>query len=159
MTFDAWPVNSRTITQGYGENPEFYAKFGLPGHEGLDFRAPEGSRIYAVWDGIVKRISTDLSHPYGNFVVIQHANDYTTTYAHLSRIDVKENQTVYSDESIGLAGNTGNSFGAHLHLTLKRNGKYIISFPILDTTQQILHLTLKRNGKYIDPTPFLPEIE
>ena len=135
MTFDVWPVNSRIITQGYGENPEFYEKFGLPGHEGLDFRAPEGSRIYAVWDGIVKRISTNLSHPYGNFVVIQHANDYTTTYAHLSRIDVKENQTVYSDESIGLAGNTGNSFGAHLHLTLKRS------------------------GKYIDPTPFLPEIE
>ncbi len=122
-----WPTKFDKITQEFGVRPEFYQKFGLPGHEGLDFRSPEGSEIYAVADGFVSRVSLDgntdpNNKPYGNQVRVQHGNGFTTVYAHLSEVVVIEGQAVRAGQLVGLGGNTGNSFGAHLHLTLKKEG-------------------------------------
>ncbi len=122
-----WPTQFDRITQEFGVRPEFYKKFGLPGHEGIDFQAPEGSEIYAVADGFVSRVSLDGNSnpnkkPYGNQVRIQHGNGFTSVYAHLSSVVVMEGQAVRAGQLIGLGGNTGNSFGAHLHLTLKKDG-------------------------------------
>ncbi|MBN1954562.1 MAG: SH3 domain-containing protein [Anaerolineae bacterium] len=128
MTFQInWPTQYGTITQQFNQRPEFYAKFGLPGHEGLDFQAPEGSEIYAAADGVVSEVRLDgdsdpLHKPYGNQVRIQHAGPYLTIYAHLSHVVVSVGQPVKAGQLVGLAGNTGNSFGAHLHLTLKKEG-------------------------------------
>lgn len=122
-----WPTEYGTITQRFGENPQFYGKFGLPGHEGLDFRAPEGSEIYAAADGVVTDVRLDgfsdpLLKPYGNQVRIQHDGRYLTIYAHLSEVVVMRGETVKAGQLIALAGNTGNSSAAHLHLSLKRHG-------------------------------------
>ena len=122
-----WPTEYGTITQRFGENPRFYNKFGLPGHEGVDIRAPEGSEIYAAADGLVTDVRMDgfsdpLLKPYGNQVRIQHAGGYQTIYAHLSEVVVMRGQIVKAGQLIGLAGKTGNSSGAHLHLSLKRQG-------------------------------------
>jgi hypothetical protein len=122
-----WPVKNSFITQQFGERPEFYKPFGLPGHEGIDFNAPEGAEIYAAADGVVSQVRLDgdsdpVRKPYGNQVRIQHDGGYLTTYAHLSQVIARQGQTVGAGQLIGLSGHTGNSQGAHLYLTLKKQG-------------------------------------
>jgi predicted flap endonuclease-1-like 5' DNA nuclease len=122
-----WPTQYDGITQRFGENPQFYEKFGLPGHEGLDFAAPLGSEIYAVADGLVSDIRLDgssnpLLKPYGNQVRIEHNGGFQTIYAHLSEVTVVRGEQVKAGQLIALSGNTGNSMGAHLHLSLKKLG-------------------------------------
>lgn len=122
-----WPTQHGTITQVFGANPQVYNKFGLPGHEGLDFVAPLGSEIYAVADGFVSDIRLDgnsspMQLPYGNQVRVQHDDGYETIYAHLDQVVVVRGQVVRAGQLIALADDTGNSTGSHLHLTLKKKG-------------------------------------
>jgi Peptidase family M23 len=126
----AMPVKTGRITQHFGEHPENYEGFGLPGHEGIDFGVPEGTQIFACADGVVSRVQLDgntdrKGRPYGNQVRIRHTNDegiFETVYAHLSQALVAPDNTIRAGELIGLSGNTGNSSGPHLHLTLKKQG-------------------------------------
>ena len=152
MTFRIrWPTQFNIITQEFGARPEFYGKFGLPGHEGIDFEAPEGSELYAVADGVVSDVRPDgdsdpVGKPYGNQLRIQHGEGYTSIYAHLSQIFAQRGQPVQAGQLIGLSGNTGNSFGAHLHLTIKKNGAtqaHETSFPY----------------DIIDPSPYVGAFE
>lgn len=69
---------------------------------------------------------------YGNCVKIQHANGYCTLYAHLSSVSVKLNQQVAQGQDIGVMGNTGNSYGAHLHFEVWKDGKRIDPTPYLE---------------------------
>lgn len=123
-----WPTDHNTITQEFGARPEYYSRFNLPGHEGLDFQAGVGDRIYAVADGVVSEVRLEgymdrLARPYGNQVRIQHEGEqYTSVYAHLSKALVIDGQAVKAGQLIGLGGDTGNCEGAHLHLTLKKRG-------------------------------------
>lgn len=139
----SWPTEYQTVTQAFGINPQWYSKFGLPGHEGLDIRAPLHSKIYACADGEVYAIHNNLDdHPYGNHIRIKHDGGYQTIYAHLEEILVEVGQKVIRKQYIGVADSTGNSSGSHLHLTLKKDGA-----------------TLKGETIYpndiIDPTPYL----
>lgn len=126
--FEAWPTEHRVINQGFGKNPDWYAKYGLPGHEGVDVRAPHGSAIYAVADGTVievgddRKKKTEGGHNYGVRVYLQHRDGWVTIYAHLDSRLVNKGDSVKAGQTIGRADNTGNSSGSHLHLTLKRNG-------------------------------------
>lgn len=127
-----WPVDSFRINQHFGENPQAYKPFKLPGHEGLDFFAPDGANIYAAADGVVYQAGHPDNHPYGLHIRIRHKNGsqtYHTVYAHLSRALVQVNQKVTAGEVIGLADNTGNSSGSHLHLTLKIDGQTTSGYP------------------------------
>jgi predicted flap endonuclease-1-like 5' DNA nuclease len=122
-----WPTEYGTITQRFGENPQVYSKFGLPGHEGIDFMAPHGSEIYAVADGFVSDVRLDgsvdpLGKPYGNQIRIQHDDGYTSIYAHLAQAVVTRGQFIKAKQLIGLADNSGNSDGSHLHFSLKLQG-------------------------------------
>ncbi len=138
--FEAWPTEYRTITQHFGANPHNYSQFGLPGHDGIDIRAPKGSKVFAVAPGRIKLVVRDPDeHNYGIHVRITHADGYESIYGHLEKALVKEGNRVEAGTLIGLADHTGNSFGDHLHLGLKRKG------------------TTYRNWKsnIIDPTPFL----
>lgn len=138
--FEAWPTEFRSINQYFGANPQNYAQFGLPGHEGLDIMAPTGSRIFAVAAGRVRMIRTTASgHNYGIHVRIDHVDGYQTIYAHLKELRVERGESVQAGTLLGLADNTGNSFGSHLHLTLKNKQKSEGHWP----------------GGIIDPTPFI----
>ncbi|MCC7358213.1 MAG: M23 family metallopeptidase [Anaerolineales bacterium] len=121
-----WPTDFARINQGFGENPELYRRWGLPGHEGLDIFAPRDSPVYACADGAVSRVDAyngdPSAMPYGNSVRIKHAGGYETVYAHLRVTLVRVGQVVTGGAVIGQADSTGNSSGDHLHLTLKQAG-------------------------------------
>ncbi len=138
-----WPVDAKGATQGFGENPDVYRRWGLPGHEGIDFRAPLNANIYACADGLVYQVHDGTgAHPYGIHVRIRHADGYRTVYAHLNQALVHQGQFVNAGERIGFADSTGNSTGSHLHLTLKKDGATasgLTTYPY----------------DILDPTPFL----
>lgn len=127
-----WPVDSSRINQRFGENPASYRPFGLPGHEGLDLFALSGANIYAAADGEVSMAKNAAGHPYGKQVRIKHNQnnvEFETIYGHLSQFFVQPGQQVKAGELIGQADNTGNSFGDHLHLTLKITGQTTSGYP------------------------------
>jgi murein DD-endopeptidase MepM/ murein hydrolase activator NlpD len=142
-----WPTEYRQVTQAFGVNAEYYSKFGLPGHEGIDIVAPLGSKIFACLDGkVISRADQHKDkkgHAYGNHVRILHVIEgveHHTIYAHLSEVMVETGQLIGKGEVIGLAGSTGNSTGPHLHLSVKRKGATkdkLTEFPydLVDPTQ------------------------
>jgi len=102
-------------------------------HRGVDLGYPEGTPVAAAWDGIV-RISKGTANTggYGNLVVIRHDNGLETYYAHLSRRLVNPGQTVKAGDIIGLGGNTGRSYGAHLHFEVRYLGNDINPNRLID---------------------------
>lgn len=113
----AWPTNSPyIITSGYGY------RWGSI-HSALDISGTgHGSPIYAAKDGIVVTATTHYS--LGKYIVVQHANNYYTLYAHLSAHKVSKGQTVSRGQIIGLMGTTGNSTGTHLHFSVSLGMPY-----------------------------------
>ncbi len=95
------------------------------GHLGIDIAATEGTPIVAADAGVVTMAQGGWNYGYGNVVMIDHGNGYVTLYGHLSVINVVPCQGVYAGQLIGLAGNTGNSFGAHLHFEVRLNGGFV----------------------------------
>jgi len=87
-------------------------------HYGIDLNLNTGDTIYASFSGRV-RYAKYNDGGYGNLVVIRHYNGLETYYAHLSKINVVPNQLVEAGQAIGLGGNTGRSFGAHLHYEVR----------------------------------------
>lgn len=137
------------VTQGFGENPDYYFRFGLTAHEGIDL-IPTGTDwgVLCVEDGIVvKDEDNERSGAYGIYCTIWHpAVKKATQYCHLEENYVSIGDSVKKGQVIGLMGSTGNSTGPHLHLNLfevDENG-----------------VRLNRDNGYlggIDPKPFLEE--
>ncbi|KLI64761.1 M23 family metallopeptidase [Aurantiacibacter marinus] len=92
-------------------------------HSGLDFRARSGTPIYAATNGTVD--FSGRNGGYGNFVRIRHGGGLSTGYAHMSRISVRNGQSVERGQVIGYVGSTGLSTGPHLHYEMYRNGQKI----------------------------------
>jgi hypothetical protein len=110
------PVPSKyKITTPYGKPGKHWA---CGHHTGVDFAAPQGTPITAIADGKVLEAKAGCSWggAYGNAVIIDHGNGYHVMYAHMSQILIKKGAKVTEGQLIGKVGNTGNSFGAHLHL-------------------------------------------
>jgi len=109
----AGPAASRFgLSSGFGMRRDPFTR--RPAlHGGLDFRTPSGTPIRASGPGRVTIAS--YRGGYGNLVEIDHGNDVTTRYAHLTSIAVEKGQFVATGEHIGRAGSTGRSTGPHLH--------------------------------------------
>lgn len=101
------------------------------GHLGIDIAAAEGAPVWAADAGTVTMAQGGWNYGYGNVVMIDHGNGYVTLYAHLSQINVVTCQGVSAGQLIGLAGNTGNSFGAHLHFEVRLNGGFVNPWYVL----------------------------
>ena len=90
-------------------------------HNGVDYGAPTGTPVRTVGDGVVE--FAGWQNGYGNVIHIEHANDRSTVYAHLSRIDVAKGQRVEQGTVIGAVGQTGWATGPHLHFEVKIDGQ------------------------------------
>lgn len=113
----ASPVShKKVITSRYGWRK------GRP-HQGIDIDLVTGDSVVSVLDGIVRFAKYSSGH--GKTVVVRHYNGLETTYAHLSHIEVKANDSISKGQFIGKGGNTGNSRGSHLHLVASYKGEYI----------------------------------
>ena len=112
-----FPLAAVTVTDNYGYNRATGQSTIV--HKGTDLRAPKGTEVYAMNDGVV-RISK-LFTIYGNTIVIDHGLGVNTFYMHLSRRDVKDGDTVKKGQLIGLSGDTGYAESPHLHMTIRIN--------------------------------------
>ena len=116
----AWPTPSTSlITSYYGTrmHPVYgYERF----HSGVDIGAADGATVIAADGGTV--VTAGWSGGYGNCVMIDHGNGYTTLYAHLSSITVGSGQAVSRGDTIGYVGSTGVSTGPHLHYEVRQGG-------------------------------------
>ncbi|MDR0619456.1 MAG: peptidoglycan DD-metalloendopeptidase family protein [Bacteroidales bacterium] len=99
------------------------SRFGRRGrryHYGTDVDLHTGDSVVTAFDGIV-RISK-YNRSYGYLVIVRHYNGLETYYAHLSKLLVEPNEKVKAGDVIGLGGNTGRSFGSHLHWEIRYLG-------------------------------------
>lgn len=112
---DVWllPLHGYTYSSAYGWR---WGSF----HNGIDLAAPQGTPIYAAHAGTV--IQSRWAGGYGYAVIIDHGDGTETWYGHTSQLLVEEGQEVAAGERIALVGNTGYSFGSHLHLEVHING-------------------------------------
>lgn len=113
----ASPVSrKKVITSHYGW------RRGRP-HKGIDIDLVTGDSVVSILDGVVRFARYSRGH--GKTVVVRHFNGLETTYAHLSHIAVKANDTLAKGQYLGKGGNTGRSTGSHLHLSTTYKGEFI----------------------------------
>lgn len=128
MTASAMPSESRRISGPYGIRT--YRM-----HRGVDLGLCHGEdrTIVAAFAGkVVKTRNQGRRRGYGKYVILDHGNGLTTLYAHLSKWNVKVGDTLQAGDTIGIGGNTGRSFGAHLHFEMRYNGLYIDPSTVFD---------------------------
>jgi len=89
-------------------------------HRGTDYAAPRGTPVFASGEGRV--IEAGYTRANGNYVVIQHGEQFTTKYLHLHKRQVKKGQRVKQHQVIGSVGSTGAATGPHLHYEFLING-------------------------------------
>ncbi|MFI8102534.1 M23 family metallopeptidase [Streptomyces sp. NPDC086023] len=117
------PVENYVVSATYGKGGSMWARK----HSGQDFAVPTGTPVKAVHKGVVVKAGPNGAGDgpaYGNAIVIKHANNTYSQYAHLSKVQVRVGQTVSTDQRIGLSGNTGNSSGPHLHFEIRTTPNY-----------------------------------
>lgn len=117
-------------------------------HQGVDIDLETGDTVVSAFDGVVRM--SRYYYGYGNMVVVRHHNGLETLYGHLSKVLVEPGTTVKAGQSIGLGGNTGHSFGSHLHFEIRFMGQPI------DPSKFIAFETfsLLNNEVMIDSTTF-----
>lgn len=119
-TISAWPTPGYWyITSPYGYRIHPITKVKSL-HTGVDIGAPYGARINAAGDGTV--IFAGWYGAYGNTVIVDHGNGFSTLYGHMSSIAVSTGQVVKAGQKVGNVGSTGWSTGPHLHFEVRKNG-------------------------------------
>jgi hypothetical protein len=112
------------VTNGYGERIDPFSKKTVF-HYGIDFAASKGEKVFSTAKGIVIEAKFDTENKKGNFIVIQHSNQYSTFYSHLNIISVKAGDKLNKGQVIGEVGNTGVSTGPHLHYEVIKNNERV----------------------------------
>jgi len=104
-------------------------------HSGVDLAAPAGRAVHASADGVVSHIGSD-PRGYGKYVVIRHANGYTSYYAHLSKIErgLRKGMRIVRAQRVGAVGSTGTATGPHLHFEVKHRNRSIDPLALIRKT-------------------------
>ena len=114
-----WPIDRtklRSVSSLYGMRR--HPRYGTwRKHEGVDLAAPKGTPVYATGNAVVKEAR--WRNGYGNLIELNHSFGYKTRYGHLSKMYVKEGDSVTRGQVIGEVGNTGVSEGSHLHYEVR----------------------------------------
>ncbi len=106
-----WPVTTRWLS-----GTDYTAL-----HLGVDLAAAVGQPVFAADSGVVTFAGWS-NWGYGNMVMLDHGNGWTTLYSHFSQWNVSCGQSVNKGQIVGLAGSTGNSTGPHLHFEMNFQG-------------------------------------
>jgi len=151
------------VTQGFGQNPDLYAQFGMQGHDGIDFGVPEGTTIYAPHDGTAQ-LKNDGDKGYGMHVIIEDGKR-RSALCHLSEILVSEGQQIYQGDPVAKSGKTGLCTAPHLHWCFKivkngvvqnKNNGFAGAVDVTELTRLWLDQDLHRNATYTDDAkPYL----
>lgn len=122
---DGWvmPCSYILLTSAYGWRSSGW-------HNGVDFANNRGTPIYASRSGTVTTAKS-LNYSYGNYVVINHHDGYSSLYAHMDYYVVGVGDYVVQGQLIGYMGSTGNSTGNHLHFTVFYDGSTINPMDVL----------------------------
>lgn len=131
-------LKTRLLSGEYLEVTQMY-KEGL--HKGIDVVGKNYTCDYirAHSKGVVIRVRKDCNNfengSYGNYVLLDHGNGYQTLYGHMEygSVHVNIDDSVNEGEVIGYMGNTGESFGAHLHFEVRHNGNRIDPYPYINS--------------------------
>ena len=102
-------------------------------HYGTDIDLETGDQVVTSFDGMVRMAK--YYYGYGNCIIVRHNNGLETVYGHLSKILVEAGQKVTSGSIIGLGGNTGRSFGSHLHFEMRYLGQALDTEDFIDYTK------------------------
>ncbi len=123
-TFLASPVEYTRVSSRFNKKRRHPILGFTKAHNGTDFAAPRGTPVRAMADGVVT--FAGRKGPSGKLVVIDHQNGLKTYYAHLSSFakGMRKGKRVGQKQLIGRVGTTGRSTGPHLHLGVKRNGRW-----------------------------------
>ena len=119
------PVDGAKVSSGFNPKRRHPILGYTKAHTGIDLAVPMGTPIYASGNGTISEIQ--FNHKgYGKFVTIRHNREYSTRYAHMSRIaPLKVGQKVVQKQVIGYVGMTGMATGPHLHYEVIRNGVFV----------------------------------
>lgn len=128
-------------------------------HGAIDLAKGQGSPIYAFADGEVAYVNTgctvgnyECGNKGGNWVKIKHPNGYITKYLHLSSVNVRVGQQVKAGQLIGTEGNTGYSFGSHLHFAMEKDGQVVDPEPYWNGTKPFPGMdvmSVKKKSSYL----------
>lgn len=110
------PLPEGQITSGYGSRTSPFTNR-KHFHHGIDIAAEQGTEVVPARRGTVRR--TGFDEVLGNYIVIEHEGGYSTTYGHLSKIVVDNEDQVQYGTIIGYVGSTGLSTGPHLHFEIR----------------------------------------
>lgn len=118
------PVPLAHITSGFGKRFHPIKKTWKK-HLGVDYGAKRGTPILATADGVVQYAGKKGG--YGNSVILRHGGEYTTLYAHMSKIGkgVRSGKVIQQGQVIGYVGHTGWATGDHLHYEFRVNGQHM----------------------------------
>ena len=118
------PVDGARISSGFGMR--FHPVLGYTRmHKGIDFAVPTGTPVMAAGSGVIQYEGWEGG--YGNFIVLNHGNTYSTAYGHLSRFapGVHLGSHVRQGQVIAYSGATGLATGPHLHYEIRINGTQV----------------------------------
>lgn len=118
------PVDGARISSGFGMR--FHPVLGYTRmHKGMDFAVPVGTPVMAAGSGTIRFEGRE--HGYGNFLLINHGNGYSTAYGHLSRFaaGLHNGSHVRQGQVVAYSGNTGITTGPHLHYEIRVNGNQV----------------------------------
>lgn len=121
------------VTSAYGYRPRFRRM-----HKGIDLKLQTGDTVYAAFSGRV-RLTNYERRGYGYYIILRHENELETVYGHLSKFLVTDGEDVKVGQPIALGGNTGRSFGAHLHFETRYMGYAINPAAIFDFKNKTTH--------------------
>lgn len=127
---DIYPVSRESrLTSGYGYRTDPFTG-NIAFHGAIDLAVPENTEV--VSSGTGKIVKAGHNRINGNYIIIDHGNNYRSYYGHLSKLLVKANDDIKKGQVIGFSGNTGMSTGPHLHFQITFDGKTIDPLTIIN---------------------------
>jgi murein DD-endopeptidase MepM/ murein hydrolase activator NlpD len=159
----SWPLNNVFITQLFGITSASKRLYKSGSHSGVDFRASIGTEVKSMENGTIMGTGdTDIyckGASFGKWVLIKYNNGLSSTFGHLSVINVSKGDKVKRGDVVAFSGNTGHSTGPHLHVTVyASDGVKVDTVPSLSCNGKTFIMPIAASSAYLDPMLYLPKI-